>query len=88
MDCGPPGSSVHGISQARILEWVTISFSRDLTSPGIQPTSPAFFTTGATRESHSLYYSILDKGIEASAAFGIWEGSWNKPPKDTEGQAY
>ena len=28
MDCNPPGSSVHGISQARILEWVTISFSR------------------------------------------------------------
>ena len=29
MDYSPPGSSVHGISQARILEWVTISFSRD-----------------------------------------------------------
>ena len=28
MDCRPPGSSVHGISQARILEWVGISFSR------------------------------------------------------------
>ena len=28
MDCNPPGSSVHGISQARILEWVAISFSR------------------------------------------------------------
>ena len=28
MDCSPPGSSVHGISQARILEWVSISFSR------------------------------------------------------------
>ena len=27
MDCSPPGSSVHGISQARILEWVAISFS-------------------------------------------------------------
>ena len=26
MDCSPPGSSVHGIIQARILEWVTISF--------------------------------------------------------------
>ena len=29
MDCSPPGSSVHGISQARILEWVAIFFSRD-----------------------------------------------------------
>ena len=28
MDCSPSGSSVHGISQARILEWVAISFSR------------------------------------------------------------
>ena len=28
MDCSPAGSSVHGISQARILEWVTISFAR------------------------------------------------------------
>ena len=28
MDCSPPGSSVHGILQARILEWVAIPFSR------------------------------------------------------------
>ena len=28
MDCSPPGSSVHGILQARILEWVAVSFSR------------------------------------------------------------
>ena len=28
MDCNPPGSSVHGIFQARILEWIAISFSR------------------------------------------------------------
>ena len=33
MDCSPPSSSVHGILQARILEWVAISFSR-----GIFPT--------------------------------------------------
>ena len=29
MDCSPPGSSVHGILQARILEWVATSFSRE-----------------------------------------------------------
>ena len=49
MDCSPPGSSVHGISQARILEQVAISFSEDLPHPGIEPVSPAlaggFFTT-------------------------------------------
>ena len=33
MDCSPPGSSVHGILQARILEWVAISFSRGSSSP-------------------------------------------------------
>ena len=33
MDCSPPGSSVHGILQARILEWVAISFSREFSWP-------------------------------------------------------
>ena len=40
MDYSLPGSSVHGISQARILEWVAISSSRDLPDPGIEPGSP------------------------------------------------
>ena len=38
MDYSPPGPSVHGISQARILEWVAISYSRKFDS-GIKPTS-------------------------------------------------
>ena len=29
VDCTPPGSSVHGISQVRILEWAAVSFSRE-----------------------------------------------------------
>ena len=33
MDCSPPGSSVYDILQARILEWVAISFSRGLSQP-------------------------------------------------------
>ena len=36
MVCSPPGSSVHGILQARILEWVAISSSRAIQSPRIQ----------------------------------------------------
>ena len=52
MDCNPPGSSVHGILQARILEWVAIPFSRNLPNPGIKAWSPAladgFFTTSTT----------------------------------------
>ena len=39
--CRVPGSSVHGIFQARILEWAVISYSRDLANSGIKPTSPA-----------------------------------------------
>ena len=42
MNCSLPGSSIHGIFQARISEWVTISFSRDLPNPGIEPRSPAW----------------------------------------------
>ena len=41
MDRSPPGSSVHEISQARVLEWVAISFSRDRRNPGIEHGSPA-----------------------------------------------
>ena len=41
MDYKLPGSSVHGIFQARILEWVVISYSRDLPNQGIEPASPA-----------------------------------------------
>ena len=41
LDYSPPGSSVHEIFQARTLEWVAISFSGDLTNPGIKPGSPA-----------------------------------------------
>ena len=49
MGCSPPGSSVHGFSQARVLEWVAISSSRGSSDPGTERTSPALagrlFTT-------------------------------------------
>ena len=57
MNCSPPGSSVRGVLQARILEWVAISYSGNLSDPGIEPLSlmsPAlagrFFTPSATWE--------------------------------------
>ena len=40
MVCSPPGSSVHGILQARRLEWVAVLSSRGLPNPGIEPRSP------------------------------------------------
>ena len=42
MDCSPPGSSVHGILQERMLEWVPMPSSRrGLPDPGIKLGSPA-----------------------------------------------
>ena len=60
-DCGLPGSFVHGILQARILEWIAVSYSRDLPDAGMEHVSlpsPAlaggFFTTGATWEAQKM----------------------------------
>ena len=39
MDCNLPGSSVHVIFQAQVLEWVAISFSKGFPDPGIEPGS-------------------------------------------------
>ena len=40
-DCSPPVSSVHGILQVRILEWVAIPISRGSSPQGVEPGSPA-----------------------------------------------
>ena len=54
MDCSPQGSSVHGILEARILEWVSVSFSRGSSKPRDQThdacISSRFFTIGPFRE--------------------------------------
>ena len=62
VNCSPPGSSVHGIFQARTLEWVAIPTPGDLPEPGIEPTSPTlagrFFTIappGKPRSSPPIY---------------------------------
>ena len=41
IDCGPPGFSIHGILQARILEWVAVPVLGDLPNPEIESRSPA-----------------------------------------------
>ena len=67
MDCSPPDSSVHGILQERILEWVPCPPLGALPDPGIEPslTSPAlagrFFTTSATWEAQSTLYLTLNQ---------------------------
>ena len=54
MHCSPPGSSVHGILQARMLEWVAIPFSRASSQPRDQTQVSCivgrFFTLWAIRE--------------------------------------
>ena len=41
MDCSLPGSSIHGIFQAGVLEWVAFPSPGDLSDPGTEPGSPA-----------------------------------------------
>ena len=54
----------HGILQARILEWVAISFSRDLPDPGIEPRSPTLkadaSTSEPTREAFRISHTPLE----------------------------
>ena len=77
MDCSPPGTSVHGVSQARVLEWAAISFSRDLLHPGIElkpPASPAlvgrFFTTEPPGKSTLIvFYSLQKEGTEIQSCY-------------------
>ena len=49
-DCSPPGSSVHRILQARILEWVAIPFSRGSSQPYL---AGGFFTTEPSGEAQA-----------------------------------
>ena len=72
MDCGPLGSSVHGILHARILEWVAIPFSRGCFNRGIELRSPALQVDSLPSEppgkSHVMSYVIIicqlyDRGL-------------------------
>ena len=71
MDCGPPGASVHGISQARILEWAAIWLSRNIFDPGIETSSlapptleGAFFINCTTQEACSIIINSLCSLLE------------------------
>ena len=61
MDCSPPGSSVHGILQARTLEWVALPSSEGSSGPRdwtqVSSTAGRFFTSWATRE--ALFYVCI-----------------------------
>ena len=66
VDCSPPGSSVRGIFQAKILEWVAISSSRGSSQPRTKPTPHVIFCIGkqilyhcTTWEAQNQAYSYL-----------------------------
>jgi len=61
MDHSPPGSSVHGIFQARILEWVAMPSSRDLPDLGRESTSPVFQANVSHREAPYMCMYICEK---------------------------
>ena len=74
MDCNPPGSSVHRILQARILEWDAMPPPGDLPDPGIEPeslTSPTlaggFCTTSTTWEALIGYAAVLCCSVMSSS---------------------
>ena len=70
VDCSPPGSSVHGVSQARILEWVAISFSRGSSLPRDQSwvfcIASRFFITEPPGKPLQLY------GMGPKGAVAVW----------------
>ena len=64
MDCSPPGPRLHGILQARILEWAAIHFSRGSSWPRywawVSCIAGGFFTIWATREAHVCTYIYVN----------------------------
>ena len=79
MYCSPPGFSLHGISQARILEWVAISFSRGSSPPRnqtrVSSIAGRFFTNWARREGRS-------PGVGNGNPLSIlaWKIPWTEKP--------
>ena len=86
MGCSLPGSSVHGILQARILEWVRLPFPSpgDIPNPGIEPKSPAlaggFFTNCATWEALGNHHSIFCFYNFDYSRYFLWEESYSICP--------
>ena len=79
MDCSPPGFSVHGIFQARILERLPFPPPRDLPDPGMEPTylSPpaladGFFTPAPPGKSSSAGQSDLGQGFSTALLLKTW----------------
>ena len=55
IDCSLPGSSVPGIFQSRVLEWIAISSPGDLPNPGIKPRPPTLQADSLWAEPHGCF---------------------------------
>jgi len=80
MDCSPPGSSVHGIIQARILEWVAISFCRESSQPRDQTYISYVSCTGRCIIRFGLFVCLFVyywATWEAKTKTGRWSRWWN-----------
>ena len=93
MDYSPPGSTVHGILQSRILEWVAISFSMGSSllrhQTWVSHTAVRFFTIWATREAHSLWlciYIYLANLENTAVATGLEKAGFHSNPKESQCQ--
>ena len=58
-DCSPPGSSVHGILQARTLEWTAFPSPEDLPDPGIELGSPVLQADSLPFELQGIFSDLL-----------------------------
>ena len=81
MDCSLPGSSVHGISQARILESVAISFFRVSSKPWdgthVSCFAGRFFYHWARREAHTETMCVcVSHSHHWAPAARLWKGTW------------
>ena len=65
MDYSLPGSSVHEILQARILEWLSFPSPGDLPNPGIESGSPALQTDSLPAEPPEPHPVFIDEAVEA-----------------------
>ena len=63
MDCSPPGSSVHGIFQAKILEWIAVSYSRGSSRPGERTRVTCIGRQILYREAQSLVLEVKKKKL-------------------------
>ena len=58
MDCSPPGSSIHGILQARVLEWGAIAFSDDQPRQLIKEQRHYFANKGLSSQNYSFFQKL------------------------------